>query len=203
MSVLSAGEEPERIRGRIDGAERSRQAGANRRNLALIGMPGSGKSTVARAVAARLGREWCDTDAMAEQSCGMSVSEIFKEFGEEYFRHLETDIIQGLASKSGAVISTGGGAVERNADSLARSATVVYLRRPLEAIAGSVERSARPLLRGSGDLERLYERRRAMYEAACDYIVDNSGAFDDAVERVLEVLREIDSDKRAQSQSAR
>lgn len=153
-------------------------------------MPGCGKTSVACAAAERLGRKWYDTDDMVERSEGIGIPEIFERFGEEYFRRLETDAIIELCSKSGAVISVGGGAVARNASLLKRNAVVVYLTRPLEDIAASAAPGTRPLLKGPDSLRELYERRREQYEGACDLAIDNTGALEDTVERVLEALRE-------------
>jgi shikimate kinase len=157
-------------------------------------MPGCGKTTVARAVSERLGRKWYDVDACIEASEGICVSEIFKRFGEEYFRRLETDKLLDLSSKTGAVISTGGGAVVRNAALLRLNSIVFWLTRPLDAIAACVEPGGeRPLLRDSGSLRELYDARRALYAKTCDFIIDNSGAPEDAAERVLEALGKVEN----------
>lgn len=160
------------------------------KNIVFIGMPGCGKTSVARVVAARLGRRWYDTDDMVERSEGIGIPEIFERFGEEYFRRLETDAILELSSKSGAVISVGGGAVARNASLLRRNAVVVYLTRPLEDIAASAAPGTRPLVKGPDSLRELYERRRELYEGTCDLAIGNAGAIEDAAEKVLEALHE-------------
>jgi shikimate kinase len=158
------------------------------KNIVFIGMPGCGKSAVAREVAARLGRKWYDSDREIEMSEGIGVPEIFERFGEEYFRRIETETLLELTSRSGVVISVGGGAVTRNAELLRRNAVVVYLERPLEAIAATLEPGSRPLLKDADSLWELYAKRRALYEETCDFKIDNSGAIGDAAERVLEAL---------------
>ncbi|MDR1590340.1 MAG: shikimate kinase [Oscillospiraceae bacterium] len=161
----------------------------NSKNIVFIGMPGCGKSAVARAVASRLGRKWYDSDVEIEASEGIGVPEIFKRFGEEYFRRLETETLLELSSRSGAVISAGGGAVARNAGLLRRNAVVVYLERTLEDIAAAVAPGSRPLLKDPGSLRELYGKRRVLYEDTCDLKINNSGSIEETAERVLEALR--------------
>ncbi|MDR2356710.1 MAG: shikimate kinase [Oscillospiraceae bacterium] len=158
------------------------------KNIVFIGMPGCGKTDVAREVAARLGRKCYDSDAEIELSEGLRIPEIFERFGEEYFRRVETDTLLELSSRSGVVISAGGGSVVRNAGLLRHNAVVVYLERPLESIAATMAPGTRPLLKEPGSLRELYAKRRVLYENTCDFKIDNSGSIENAVEEVLEAL---------------
>lgn len=83
------------------------------RNIILIGMPGSGKSTVAAALGAELGREVLEADDLIAQRTGMSIPDIFARYGEARFRELETEVLADCGKRSGIILSTGGGCVTR------------------------------------------------------------------------------------------
>ncbi len=138
--------------------------GMEMKNIVLVGMPGSGKSTVALELAKFLGREAIDTDKAVECMAGVSIPEIYEIYGEEYFRAKESAVIKGASFGKGAVIATGAGAILRpeNIRELRRNSTVVFLRRPedTEVSEASTER------------DRLRRKRLPLYLAASDVIVD-------------------------------
>ncbi len=155
--------------------------------IALIGLPGAGKTSVGRALAARLGRPFVDLDEAASRALGAAPSEAFARLGEEAFRDAEEAALhKALAPRGGgaaAVVATGGGAVLREANrrALAESAFVIWLELPPEAAAARLAASpgglrSRPLLAGDGParMRELWEARRALYEAASDARVDAS-----------------------------
>lgn len=154
------------------------------KNIILIGMPGCGKSTVAKRLSERLGRQCFETDSLIEAEAG-SIPEIFAGRGEEYFRELETAAIQKLGKMSGTIISTGGGCVTRteNYAPLHQNGTIICLKRDISKLA----RDGRPISL-STDLNTLYERRRPAYERFADFEVSNEGSIEETVERILEVL---------------
>ena len=135
------------------------------RSIALVGMPGSGKSTVAREVARLLGRQVFDTDQMIEAVHG-PIPEIFAREGEARFRELEAAAIREAALARGAVIATGGGAVLRaeNRALLRANCFVVQLERPLSELSTG----GRPLSTGLPALERMHAARAPLYAAARD-----------------------------------
>lgn len=139
-------------------------------NIVLIGMPGSGKSTVAGLLGRRLSRPAVDADERIAARAGMSIPEIFARFGEAYFRDLESEVIAGLSDGSGQVIATGGGAVlrARNVEALRRNGRLFLLDRPLEALLPSDDR---PLGNTREKIERLYRERMPLYRAAADVVV--------------------------------
>jgi shikimate kinase len=102
--------------------------------IAFIGMPGSGKTTVAAAVAKSLGLPFIDTDARIESYFKMSISDIFSTFGEAHFRVTESEIITDLVTVENVVISLGGGAVLQNEDVIAQNCLTVYLQRTIDNI---------------------------------------------------------------------
>jgi len=147
-------------------------------NIILVGLPGSGKTSVGRAAARLLNRPFVDFDTEIEHREHASVSEIFERKGEAYFRGLEHALTKKLASSSGTVMATGGGWVT-NPESVAllhSGGRMIYLRAtPETALARmAAGRARRPLLEGPEPLARisaLYEARRALYETA-DVVVD-------------------------------
>ena len=139
------------------------------RSITLIGMPGSGKSTVGAALAELTGRRFADTDAMIAERAGMSIPEIFSRFGEARFRELETEALREISKESGYVVATGGGVVTqpRNLPLIRQNSICVFLRRPL----GQLSSDGRPVSQSVG-VERLYRERLPLYQQWSDAAVD-------------------------------
>ena len=142
-------------------------------HLILVGLPGAGKTTVGRAVAAKLGRSFLDFDDEIERREGMPISQIFGAKGEHGFRALELRLTKELAKTSGMIVAPGGGWISQpEAIALVRPpATIVYLRlRPETALARlGPQRNTRPLLMGPdplGALKKLLGERGPAYETA-------------------------------------
>ena len=154
------------------------------RNIILIGMPGSGKTTVAEALARALGRPMSDADALVEKTAGETIPAIFARGGEELFRQFETAALAQLGKQSGLILATGGGCVtrEENYPLLRQNGTVFWLRRDPERLS----REGRPLSEGA-DLRAMYTQREPMYRRFADHIIDNNGPVADTVARILEV----------------
>jgi shikimate dehydrogenase len=153
-------------------------------NLVLVGMPGSGKTTVGRRCARALGLTAVDTDAEITRRTGKHPKDIITMDGEAAFRALEAEVIADLGSRRGLVISTGGGAVLRaeNRLHLRMNGVVAYLSRPLDRLSTG----GRPLSQIPGALQSLLETRQPLYEAAADYTVRNDGTLAGCVRQVLE-----------------
>ncbi len=156
-------------------------------NIVLTGMPGAGKSTVGKLVSKILGLEFIDTDTLIEKSAGKTISKIFEEDGERAFRHLENDIIRDASSKTGVVISTGGGAVtiDDNITSLKQNGRIFFIDRPLENI---IPTSDRPLTPSRDLLERKYNERYPTYLKTSDIHIDGSA---DAESVAKDIVRNI------------
>ncbi len=140
-------------------------------NIVLIGMPGSGKTTVGNILARALGRAFYDTDEEIARRIGRTPSEIILEDGEETFRRLESEVIQNcVADKCGAVIATGGGAILRreNERMLRRNGRIYLLDRPLEKL---IPTDDRPLSADRKTLEKRYYERYDRYHEAADIVV--------------------------------
>ena len=166
----------ERIVRAIEGSQRS---------VALIGMPGCGKSSIGRLLAERTGRPFFDADEEIARRAGKSIPHIFAEDGEGSFRRLETQVLSDLGKLSGAVIATGGGCVTRpeNYALLHQNSLIVWLRRELEALP----KDGRPILQ-SVDIKTIYENRKALYEAFADAAVDNDTTPGSCVSKLLRLL---------------
>ena len=161
-------------------------------HLVLIGLTGSGKTTVGRLAAERLGRPFLDTDAMIEQRTGRTVRAIFAEDGEPTFRDLEAQVLaDALASESPAVIAAAGGIVVRdeNPRVLRESdARVVWLCGGPSAVADRVRSgSHRPLLDADPDamLNKMWTEREPLYREVADAIVGIEGR---SIHEVLEAV---------------
>lgn len=134
------------------------------RHLILIGLPGSGKTTVGHLAARQLSLPFADCDALIEAETGLTIPALFAQRGEAYFRAVEQQILAALCAAPAQVIATGGGAVvaEENQKMLKSSGVVVFLDRPLADIALCVGNQERPLLK-THTLEELSARRRSLY----------------------------------------
>lgn len=163
----------------------TRTLAAQMQNVILIGMPGSGKTTVGTGAAARLGRTFLDADAVLEQKAGIPIPEIFRLEGEEGFRQRETAVLAELGKQSGLVIATGGGCVTRpeNYPLLHQNGTIFCLTRDLSRLPIS----GRPVSQALG-AEEIYRRRKSLYEGFADVMIDNDRTAEDAVRQILEVL---------------
>ena len=154
-------------------------------NIVLSGFMGSGKTTVGRRLAAALDMQFVDMDLYIEKKTGMTVKEIFAEYGELHFRALETETVKELAQSNHFVIATGGGCVtrEENYDLLHQNGIIFWLKRNIDQLP----REGRPL--SAGDLAAMYDRRKACYERFADHIVDNNGTVEDTVQAILDCLK--------------
>ena len=162
----------------------SRQIMKDVMNIVLIGMPGSGKTTVGRQLARELGREFVDTDETIEKIAGMSIPDIFKNKGEEVFRQMEAEQAQKLGKESNLVIATGGGIVKdpTNYFRLKQNGLIVLLERDLHLLP----LDGRPLSKNPDELMRLYRERKHLYESFADMRISSNGGIHDVVKLIRE-----------------
>lgn len=141
-------------------------------NIVLIGMPGSGKSTIGRLLSEQTGKRFVDMDQEIEARAGISIPEIFERFGEKHFRDLESETAFDLGKEHGLVIAAGGGAVLRpeNVDALRQNGLVIHVTRP----ASDLSTDGRPLSKDIDTLRAMEKERMPIYEAAADLTFDNS-----------------------------
>jgi shikimate kinase len=151
-----------------------------RHNLVLIGFMGSGKSSIGRLVAQKLGFQFVDTDALVVERSGSEIAAIFARDGEEHFRELETAALESLVPRNRCVMATGGGIIlqEKNRALLRELGLVVWLTASEDVIFDRVSRnSKRPLLQTANPREtvaKLFAARRAFYEEAAQFTLDTS-----------------------------
>lgn len=139
------------------------------KNIVLTGFMGTGKSTVGKLVAKKMGRRFIDTDKEIEKRENKSIAEIFEKEGEEYFRNVESNVIAEISNLSGCVIATGGGVVlnKKNIDNLRRNGIIVNLSAGIREIAGRTQnKKGRPLIDNKSikQIKDMMESRKKFYE---------------------------------------
>lgn len=158
-----------------------------KQNIVLIGMPGSGKTTIGKILAEKTGREFIDTDEMIVKKYG-EISEIFEKKGEEYFRFVEAEAVKEASRKNGCIIATGGGAVlkRENVDALKQNGVIFFLNRPLCDI---VPTDDRPLSSDYSSLKKRFEERYDIYLTSSDYEIHIDGSAEDAAAKITEIMK--------------
>ena len=165
-------------------------------NIVLIGYRGTGKSTVGRLLASRLGRQLVSTDAEIVKRAQRTVPEIIAQEGWEYFRDLESDICRELAGHDQLVIDTGGGAILRtqNIDVLKKRGTLFWLTASVETIVKRIgSDNQRPSLTGNksfvDEIEEVLQERMPKYQAAADHVIaTDHRSVTQLVETILALL---------------
>ena len=158
----------------------------------LVGMPGSGKSTVGAELAGRLGVPFIDLDVEIERREGRSITDIFEAEGESGFRAREAKELLDASTHDPAVIACGGGVVLEPANriTLRNTGTCVFLDVPLAVLTTRVQPDAgRPLIRAAGDLERLLAEREPLYREFAAHVVDGAGDPGEVADAIVEELR--------------
>ena len=155
------------------------------KNIAIIGMPGCGKTSVGKALAKKLGRTFVETDDLIPQRAGKSIPDLFREDGEEAFRKIETEVLSDCAKQSGVVLATGGGVVTRpeNLPLLRQNSVIVFLRRELQALP----LDGRPLSQKYG-IQQLAKERLPLYRAWCDWEIESTGVIEGTAERIAKTV---------------
>lgn len=153
------------------------------KSIVLIGMPGSGKSSIGTFLAGKTGREFLDTDEKAEKIAGLSPAEIIKVQGEKSFRKIENEAVKSLCKLSGKIIATGGGVVtnEDNFDAIRQNSTVFFINRDISVLPTD----NRPLSQ-KNSLDDMFKIRLPLYRKFCDFEIDGNGTIEEVAQRILE-----------------
>ena len=169
-------------------SEIARDIYKSKRNIVLIGMPTSGKTTIGQILSRRLKRVHIDTDDFVKKIIRMPIKKYFKLYGEEKFRDKEELVISEIAKLNSKVISTGGGAIlrEANIKKLKMNSIIIFIDRAKDNLYLS---STRPLLNSREDIDRLYNERIELYRKYADIIIENNSDFKETLERIIEVLK--------------
>lgn len=160
------------------------------KNIVLIGMPASGKSTIGKILAKKTGFEFIDTDALIEARENRKISDIFASDGESYFRNLEVQVSAELAESEKKIISTGGGLPmnEANVENLRKNGVIIFLDRDVNTL---VPTSDRPLGDTPQKMQKLYKERFPKYTKAADKTVKVEGTPEQTAESVWEAIYEV------------
>lgn len=159
--------------------------------IVIIGMPGSGKTTLGKVLSEELNIKFYDMDEYIVEKTGKTTIELF-ENGEEYFRDIESETCKELAKFDNVLISTGGGVIKRkaNIDVLNKEGLIVFIDRPVEKILGDVDVSFRPLLKdGKERLFKLYDERYNLYNEYADVIVKNDSDIITVINKIKEIIK--------------
>ena len=159
-------------------------------NIALIGMPSCGKTTLGKLLAKQLDRPFVDLDEEIVKTDGRSIPDIFAAEGEDAFRAKETAETRRFGMEKHQLISCGGGIVKRpeNLRALHQNGVVLFIDRPVEQLTVG---GGRPLSSSMEALHQMEAQRRPLYLAAADAVIPNTGTLDDALRAAMEALDEI------------
>ena len=162
-----------------------KELAASMQNIVLIGMPGSGKSSIGAALSAMLGRPLIDADEAFTQRAGMPPSEYLPKYGEPAFRDLECEVLAELGKRSGCILATGGGCIlrEENYAALHQNGQIFWIKREL----ANLPRDGRPLSQGA-DLAAMYETRKPRYHRFADFVIENSSSIEAAAKQIADAL---------------
>lgn len=159
------------------------------KNIVIIGMPGSGKTTIGSLIAEKLRMEFIDMDKNLEKKEKMTIAEMFA-VSEEFFRNAETELTKELSKKDSLVISTGGGIIKKkeNIDYLKQNSIIVFLNRTVENIVSDIDINSRPLLKQGTNVYKLYNERIELYKKYCDIEILNDGTIDKTAEKIISTV---------------
>ncbi len=163
------------------------------KNIILIGMPGSGKSSLAKILAQNFSAQLIDTDLEIENLTGQSISKIFAKYGEKYFRRLETQILKKILPQKNLIIATGGGTpiYKNNAKLIRKLGDVIYLSCTAQTLLKNLSADyERPLVKNDlCQIKNLLAKRNLVYLCCCHFVLKCDGQNLNQIAQKLSVLR--------------
>ena len=161
------------------------------KNIVLIGMRGSGKSTIGKILAKNMGRNLWDSDREVEKKTGKKIAEIFQEKGEKGFRELEKKEIARIAQERNAILATGGGVIldNENVENLKKNGVFVFLQTPIQILVERISRNKnRPSLTGKDiteELGEIWKKRKERYHFCADIIINANKSHGIVAEEIM------------------
>ncbi|MGL5253744.1 MAG: shikimate kinase [Brevinema sp.] len=145
------------------------------KNIALIGMMGSGKSLLSKMLSQNISRPLYSMDAEIEKQAGKTIVDIFKEEGEPAFRAWEKKLSQALSEQEGLIIDCGGGLItqEESVNFIKKSSILVFIQRPIDDILSTINKKTRPLAKDEQNFINLYQDRLPLYQKYSDFTINN------------------------------
>lgn len=162
------------------------------KTIFVIGLPGSGKTDLSKLLADYINYTFFDMDKVIEDKEKKTISKIFEDSGEEYFREVESNVLEELSNIKNAVISTGGGAIlkEKNRVLMKERGIVIFIDRPAELIVNNINVSERPLLvQDKNKLIELSKKREALYRE-CAKVIFNHNTWDNDIKETFKKFYE-------------
>lgn len=161
-------------------------------NIILIGMPGSGKTTISKMLADKCKLPVIDLDQYIVEKYNQTIPEMF-DISEAYFRERETQVCKDMLNKRGYIISTGGGVIKNtiNIDYLKQNGIVFLLDRDVEKIINDVDTKTRPLLKeGKERIYTLFEERNELYRSSADVIINNNSDLEVTINQIVNYVQQ-------------
>lgn len=163
--------------------------------IMLIGMPGCGKTTIGKKVANNLDLRFIDIDSEIVKTKSISINKIFSEFGENYFRDLETKLLLSSLKYENVLISSGGGIIKKKTNIVQakkNNCYIIFIDRPIDLIVKDIDTSTRPLLKDDAEkIKKIYNERYDIYKSCADFIVINDSNFKSIVKKVENICIEV------------
>lgn len=177
----------------MDYSEVESECKNSKKNIVLIGMPGSGKTTMGESISNSFNMKLYTIDKCIEKQEGKTVSDIFL-LGEDYFREIESKFVEHISHEVGVIIDTGGGVIKnpKNIELLKKNGFIIFINRPLQNIIKDIDIKNRPLLKGGIEkLHKLYNERYMLYKDYCDYELMNDRELEVVITNLKAVIEKI------------
>lgn len=164
-------------------------------NIALIGMPSCGKTTIGRILSEKLGKNLIDIDEEIVKEVNMPIADYFRANGEKAFRDMETKVTKEISSVQSTIISCGGGIIKNkeNIDYLKNNSIIIFIDRDIDKLFVS---SDRPLSSIMGTLEKLYNERIDLYLKYSDVQLTNNSLLEEVADQIMEVYANYTQDNK-------